>query len=441
MRPRPALLLTTLVVLWTTAALHAQDWPDARTARVIDRYVEVLAQRPRDGEVFRRLATLYDTVGRLDALSARFAKLPAAQALVLRGHLERYRGRLAEARAAYERALQRAPDSYPARLGLARTLEDLGLRPEAEAAYVRALERVADAEPLGLDVKDETAAICRTLGQIARDAGRADDARGYWDRLVALDPDDPLRREQLARILAENGRTDDAVRTYGELIAMSADDPARRVRAMRDIGGVLEAAGRVDEAFAAYRRARDATEAGNWLRRELNGRILHLAESSGTLDRLETELAATARKTPDDVETWERLLALRTRRADDKGAVDAFRNLLRLRPADVALRVRYARHLEDTDDPKAAAGVLGELVRRRPKDPTHRFALARALTRSGDRKQALAVWRSVGVDFAKDARVQLDLARVLEDAGEHDRAREALDRAIAAAPDRSGPYR
>ena len=435
---RTTLLWVMLVAAAWGAAAPAQDADraDVRTARIIDRYVEILTRRPVDGEVFRNLATRCDTAGRLDELDLRLGKVADdARPLLLRGHLARYRGDLPAARELYRKAVGRPHGEYLAPLMLGRTLDELGEWPEAEQAYRSALDTVSQAAVYGLDVTDEAAAICRALGRIALNAGRTDDARKYWNRLVELDPGNLLRREELARILVENGLYDDAVKTYETIITLSAAAPERRAAALRDIAGVEERAGRVDAAFAAYRRALAVTAPGNWLRQQVLDRILELARKSGRLNPLEAELVQQIRKTPDDVETWERLVRVRECLADRDGVTEAHRNLVRIRPEDLDLRRRAVRHLLDAGLHREAAGELREIVRRDPANVKHRFELAETLRLAGDDAAALVVWEGIATDFARDARAQLELGRALEDAARHDLARDAYTRAVAAAPD------
>ncbi len=413
--------------------------PDDRDAHMADRYIEVLKSRPVEGDVLGSLAALYDRTGHLDDLSARLDAIAREDAkaewpCLVRGHVERWRGRPDAARAAYAEALARNPESYLARAGLARALDDLGRSKEAESAWKDALTRVDVAVQSGLDVKDETSAILRALGRLAVSAGRADDARAWWAKLVALDPEDLSRREELARILVENRFFDDAVKTLEDMMARSAGDGDRRTRAAREIGRALDAAGRTDEALAAYARAVDLTARGNWMRRQIRADVFDLCERAGRLTGLEKSLAARAAKNPDDAETWEDLLRVRERLSDREGTAKACENLLRLRPDDSSLRRRRASELADAGAWKESAALWREVARREPKDVKARLELARAIKGSGDVEGAAASLDAASADFS-DAAPLAEIARALEQSGASERAEKAYRRALAAAPD------
>jgi tetratricopeptide (TPR) repeat protein len=418
----------------------ADAWPDDRTARMIDRYLDVLKRRPAEGEVFRSLAGLYDAAGRLDDLAARLDRAGVDEPAgdwpeLLRGHLERYRMNAAAALPHYEKAAGRRPKGYLAPLMIARTCEDLGRWEEAEKSYAAALDAVADAAAVGLDAGDETRSVYRALGRVALTRGRADDARKYWDKLVELDPQNLSRREELAKLLAENNLFDDAIRAYEKIVEMSADDPVRRATAWRDIGGVREKAGKPDEAMDAYRKALSLTAPGNWLRHDVNERIFRLAESRGKLAELEAELAGRAAAAPDDAENWRGLARVRQKLGLGAGVSECFSRLVRLRPDDVDVRREQASQLLELGAWKDAADALRELVARDPKASKPRFELAETLGRLGRRDEALATWKRLATDFASDPGVQLQLARVLEGEGETDLAAAAYAGAVKAKPD------
>ena len=105
-------LLTVVMTFALAAAVAAQqaDWPDARTGRIIDRYVSILSRRPVEGTVFRNLASVYDLAGKLDELDSKLTDLVGKNPkktwpLLLRGHLERYHGRADGSRRFYAGAV------------------------------------------------------------------------------------------------------------------------------------------------------------------------------------------------------------------------------------------------------------------------------------------------------------------------------------------------
>lgn len=113
------------------------------------------------------------------------------------------RGRDAEARVAFERALDRAPHFLDARYNLGLVLIRLG-EPEAALGHLR---RVADARP-----DDRDALYGLAAAHVHRGDNRA--ALAPLERALALDPDFLQARFAYALALERVGRTEDAARAW-----------------------------------------------------------------------------------------------------------------------------------------------------------------------------------------------------------------------------------
>ena len=146
-------------------------------------------------------------------------------------------GDAAGARAAFERAAELAPMAT----GLESPRGRLAGLADAEGDAERAM-----AELERLLVYDETSIdAVRRFAALAEEAD--DDARlqAAYERLIEIDPFDPIPHQTLGRLAKEDGRTETAVRELEVALALG---PVDRVAAHADLAETLFAAGRLAEA-------------------------------------------------------------------------------------------------------------------------------------------------------------------------------------------------
>ena len=93
---------------------------------------------------------------------------------------------------------------------------------------------------------DETSIeAVRRFAALAEGAGDDTRLQAAYERLIEIDPFDPIPHQTLGRIAKEAGRTDDAVRELEVALALG---PVDRVAAHADLAETLFAAGRLAEA-------------------------------------------------------------------------------------------------------------------------------------------------------------------------------------------------
>lgn len=201
--------------------------PAAMVARLEAR----LAEQPDDVEGWKRLGRSYVVLGRLaDARRAydRAARLAPDDLTILEGYADAAEPDstppegIAAMMAAVEAAARSAPDDPRAwvRLGFVRSVQGdrVGARdayarahrldpqqPEVLAAYAGAEYALDPQQPSAravelyqqlLQVAPDNGSALWVLGQAAQRAGRPDEARDYWRRLLdQLPPDSPLRAQ------------------------------------------------------------------------------------------------------------------------------------------------------------------------------------------------------------------------------------------------------
>jgi len=179
-------------------------------------YIDALARAGKAGAAQQVLAR-----GRQVGLAG-----PAVDALAIRVHAaaetaEPYAtavahhraGRLADAAAAYRRAIDLRPDHAEAHDGLGVVLRELGRAADAEACHRHALEL----EP------DFAGAHCN-LGCAQFEMGRAEEAEACFRRAVALDPDIAVAHNNLGAVLRALGRGGEAIDCYRRASALEPPD-------------------------------------------------------------------------------------------------------------------------------------------------------------------------------------------------------------------------
>ncbi len=153
---------------------------------------------------------------------------------------------LDDARAAFERAVELAPmaTGFDSPRGvLARIAEQQGDRESA----MRHLERLLDFDETSLDA-------ARLLAALAEEAGEDRRLRHAYERVIEIDPFDPIPHQALGRFAMADGRHDVATLEFEVALALG---PVDRVGAHSDLAENLIASGEYD---AAKRQAMAALE-------------------------------------------------------------------------------------------------------------------------------------------------------------------------------------
>ncbi len=156
-------------------------------------------------------------ISRLELL---FAAHPEGRVFTHLAEAYRRAGDPERARVLLETGLARHADYASAHVVHGRVLLDLGLEAEAEAAFRRVL---------GLD--PENLVALRALGDLARRAGRAAEALGYYEQVRRRDPANPEVEAVVAALAAEAGEAGEsaaaeAAAEVGVLVEVGDPEPA-----------------------------------------------------------------------------------------------------------------------------------------------------------------------------------------------------------------------
>jgi tetratricopeptide (TPR) repeat protein len=155
--------------------------------------------------------------------------------------LERIPGRLPEAVACYEQALNLAPDYAEAHNNLGHALMGIrGRMPEALAHYERALR-----------LKSDFPEALNNLGVALVRSGRTEEAIEQFEKAVRRRPDFPEAEDNLGSALASSGHIPRALSVLGGLVRRRPDF----AEAHNNYGLALAQAGRLPEAIGQCREA------------------------------------------------------------------------------------------------------------------------------------------------------------------------------------------
>ena len=280
-----------------------------------------------------------------DAQRAEIAKLEALHAENPQGRIfthlaEAYRkdGQLELARDVLVEGIQRHPDYSSAHVVLARVLADIG----EEDGAVSEFRRVLELDPHNL-------VALRRLADMARAAGRDEEALDYYQRLLDVEPSD----EEALEIVAAIQR--------GETTAAGEELPLAQVEGGwsldTDEGEPEAAASQVDEG-EPHAAAPGAEESAPWVLGDEPDAQEPLGEPEWETPGQEEEPAPPAAPAEDagDGVMTETIAQVYARQGLYDRAAEVYRQLVRNRPQDAALRTR----LEEMEALAAAPSQTGD---------------------------------------------------------------------------------
>lgn len=439
-------------------ALLARDRGDDRAALVA--FAEALRLRPLHAATriayARELLDLkrYDeAIELLSPVTEAGSNDRRARALAALGQAYALAGRGAEARDAFERAVERAPavasiwaraaldlsqlgDESSAAEGLryaqqavrlapdsayiadvvGRAYERAGLEPEAYAAY-------QEAQKLDAGLRHPR----QRLVHMALDREDFAAARRSAEGLLALDPRRPESNLLVGLVEFKAGRLDEARAHFEAAIAAS---PTPYAEALYNLGLLERSAERPAEAIAAYQRALAA-------RPQYLAAINNLGLVYSDQERLEdaeVQFRRALEIKPTYTAAWVNLARVHSARGRNDEALDAYRRALLIDPNDRSARLQVAVTLRKTGAVDEAIAEYRTLLAQHPRYVKAWFNLGIALAAERrDDEAVIAYEQALAHDLAHfGARKNLGLLLLRRDSV--DAAREHLMEALEVRP-------
>lgn len=202
--------------------------------------------------------------------------------------------------------------------------------------------RALDASMPSARTSEAKAGVLERLGRAQLALKQKDTAIATWHKIGELDGGKFFRRLRVAELLAQSGLLDEAAAAYVPLLAESENDPSQHCRVLRATGQLHETRGDLPAAMTAYQRVLALTDRGNWLRKEVEGRLVQIFRRTGRLPELVQQLQEQLAANQDDLATVEMLATVLTEMRDlDKATAVLVKAAPRF-PKDVRLARRLA---------------------------------------------------------------------------------------------------
>lgn len=354
-------------IVLAASLLPALAAAQAPSAKVIERYKQMLVANPAEGTALDRLWQAYANEGRTNELIAEFQAQQSYAGQMMLGLLLRKAGRDAEAIGALQRALTLDPKNPAPALALGR----IEFAASHAAQAVIWFETAVDLLSAG---PQKTDALMQ-LGAAALAANDLTKATEAWERTVALAPVDLALRQQLADTYVRNQLGPRAI-PHLEFIEKHGP-PQDRAQALRQIGAIHQAHGDQDAAIAALEKALTFTSPSNWLRADLEAQLIRLHQRYHRTAELEEKWTKFAKENPRDLGGYLQLIDFYERLGDQPQQLAWLEKLVAAAPKNLEYRLRLGRLLAQLDMVDRAVAVYDELLGAEPRNVELVFERAR----------------------------------------------------------------
>jgi tetratricopeptide (TPR) repeat protein len=373
------------------AGLAAQAGEAESRERALAKVRQQLEQKPTHPSLFEyyfKLLVETNTVDKeTEALAEKLAASPgaAAQSIVL-GRLYLRAGKEQKALETLDAITTKTPEIQGV---LGDIYFKLARHDQAARAFTAALPSAVTSEA--------KAQLFERIGRSELALGRKAEALATWQRIGELDDGKFHRRLRVAELLTDAGVLVEAEQAYAPLLAEAASDIAQHCRVLRDVGRLQELQGTLERALATYEAVLGKTARGNWLRKEVEGRVVQIYRRQAKLDALVARLEEQQKEQPDDLALTELL-------------------------ADVYL---------ETKKRDRATAVLAAAAPRFPRDVRLARKLAQLFVEQGDTQKAIAEYQRILTEKPDELDLYLELGQLFAKGAQLDEAKLQWERALA----------
>jgi len=339
----------------TTAAM-AGELP---SAKILERYKQMLVASPVEGTALDRLWKAYADAGQTAELIHGYETDKTFSGWMILGYLRQRADQPDQAAAAFSAAAEMdSPNALPW-LALGRLRVTQAHHADAAIAFEKASKLLSgDAA--------KSAEVLVLLGTEQLAAGNTTGAVEAWEKTVTLDPANLDLRRKLAGAYTRNGLPDRALPHLEFLVSNAPVE--ERAQALEEIARIHQAGGRIDEAREALEKAIALTAPENWLRGELQNRLIRLYERAHRISELEERWKKQASENPRDLGACLQLIVLYERLGDDAQQRVWREKLVALAPKNATYRLALARLLVRMDDLNAGVPLYDQLLTEQPRN-------------------------------------------------------------------------
>ena len=409
----------------------------AQDQKVVERYKLMLSRNPKEGSTFDRLYQLYLEDAGLDTMVADYqaaaaAKPNDANLQLILGHIHKRLGKDAETLAAYQRAVELAPNNYYPHFALGQMYATLRRHEDAIRELTKAAELSEETQAAS---PEELMTIYKALGRAYFSRDRVDEAISAWTKISELDPENIFSRIELADLFREQHLYEQAIAQHEAIITLKTDDPYRVCLSRREIGNIHEEKSDYEAAIEVYETALALTAPGNWLRKDLQHRIIGIYAADGNWEGLITHYKEKLENTPNDPELIGLLAEAYMENQQLDEGIDAYQNALELAPTDTALRLNLIAALRNAEKFQEAAAAYESLSEQHPDDFGIYRELGELYLQLDDEDTARATYQRMLARDPDNASTHLILAEIYANHEWVDDAVAAYQQAISLAPD------
>ena len=418
-----------------TSLTLAQNETD--DAKIIERYKLMLSRKPKEGSTFDRLYQFYLEGPGLDAMitdyqAAAAAKPDAPNIQLILGHIYKRIGKDPEAIKVYQRAVTRSPNDYYPHFALGHMYTTLRRYEEAIHALTKA---AALSDQTASGTPDDRIAIYKTLGRAYFHQDRVDDAIITWTKIAELDPQNIFARIELADLFREQELYPQAITQHEAIIEIKKDDPYRVCLSLREIGKIHEDEGAYTAAQARYDEALALTAPGNWLRKDLQQRVIGIYAADANWKDLITYYQSKLDATPNDPELIGLQAAAYVENQQLDAGIAAYRKGLELAPTDTELRLNLIAVLRSVEKFEDAAAEYEVLSEQQPDDFGIYRELGKLYLQRKDKDKVKATYQRMIDRDPENASTYLILAEIYAGHEWIEDAVTSYEKAISLAPD------
>ena len=303
---------------------------------------------------------------------------------------------------------------------------------EAIAALTKAANLAVESQSA---TPDELMATYKVLGRAYFRRNRIDEAIAAWSKIAELDRENIFSRIELANLFREGELYTQAIEQHEAIVQLKRDDPYRVCLSLREIGKIQEEMGEYDAAVQNYDKALALTAQGNWLRKDLNQRIIGIYAHNGDWPGLITYYEGKLAQTPNDVE----LIGLLANAYIENEGVDEgiakYRQGLELAPTDAGLRLNLIAVFRNAERFEEAAAEYEILSEAQPDDFGIYRELGELYLQLEDENRAKATYQRMIDRDPENAGTYLTLAEIYTGHEWIDDAVAAYEKTISIAPE------
>ena len=332
----------------------------------------------------------------------------------------------------YRRAVDLAPDDYYPHFALGQMYATLRQHEGAIAALTKAADRAMKSQAA---TPDELTATYKALGRAYFRRDRIDEAIAAWVKIAELDPENIFSRIELADLFREQELYTQAVEQHEAIVELKRDDPYRVCLSLREIGKIHEEMGEYDAAIQNYDKALALTGQGNWLRKDIQGRIIGIYAAESDWTGLIAYYQEKLTETPNDVELIGLLASAHTENQQMDEGITEYRKGLELAPTDAGLRLNLIAVFRNGERFEEAAAEYEILSEAQPDDFGIYRELGELYLQLEDENRAKATYQRMIDRDPNNAGTYLTLAEIYTGHEWIDDAVAAYEKAISLAPD------